>query len=83
MWPGTPVVLRMDTGGSDAVFTRAAGVPTYGVSSIFAEVDDNRHHAPDERISKAAFEDGVEFTYRLMRSLSAARAGAESKGRLK
>lgn len=71
LWPDTPVVLRMDTGGSDAVFTRAAGLPTYGVSSIFAEVADNRHHAPDERISRAAFEDGVEFTYRLMKSLSA------------
>lgn len=74
MWPEAPVVLRMDTGGSDAVFTRAAGLPTYGVSSIFAEVDDNRHHAPDERIAKAAFEDGVEFTYRLMKSLSAAQS---------
>lgn len=71
MWPDAPVVLRMDTGGSDAVFTRAAGLPTYGVSAIFAEVADNRHHAPDERIGKAAFEDGVEFTYRLMKSLSA------------
>jgi acetylornithine deacetylase/succinyl-diaminopimelate desuccinylase-like protein len=71
MWPDAPLVVRMDAGGSDAVFTRAAGLPTYGVSSIFADAGDNRHHAPDERIGKAAFEDGVEFTYRLMKSLSA------------
>jgi acetylornithine deacetylase/succinyl-diaminopimelate desuccinylase-like protein len=79
LWPDTPLVVRMDAGGSDAVFTRAAGLQTYGVSSIFSEVDDNRHHAPDERISRAAFEDGVEFTYRLMKSLSAVQSF--SKGR--
>jgi acetylornithine deacetylase/succinyl-diaminopimelate desuccinylase-like protein len=77
LWPGTPLVARMDAGGSDAVFTRAAGIPTYGAASIFYEADDSRHHAPDERISKAAFEDGVEFTYRLMRALGASERGAK------
>jgi acetylornithine deacetylase/succinyl-diaminopimelate desuccinylase-like protein len=75
LWPGTPLVARMDAGGSDAVFTRAAGIPTYGAASIFYEADDSRHHAPDERISRAAFEDGVEFTYRLMRALGASERG--------
>jgi acetylornithine deacetylase/succinyl-diaminopimelate desuccinylase-like protein len=70
MWPQLPVLARMDAGGSDAIFTRAAGLPTYGVTSIFIDLDDNRRHGRDERISRAAFDEGVEFTYRLMKRLS-------------
>jgi acetylornithine deacetylase/succinyl-diaminopimelate desuccinylase-like protein len=79
LWPATPLVARMDAGGSDSVFTRAAGIPTYGAASIFYEVGDSRHHAPDERISKAAFEDGVEFTYRMMKELSGRSRGRKAE----
>jgi acetylornithine deacetylase/succinyl-diaminopimelate desuccinylase-like protein len=72
LWPRIPVFLSMQAGGSDAIFTRAAGMPTYGVTSIFADMEDNRHHARDERISMSAFRQGVEFTYRLMRALDTA-----------
>jgi acetylornithine deacetylase/succinyl-diaminopimelate desuccinylase-like protein len=67
VWPGVPMLARMDAGGSDAIFTRAAGIPTYGVSAMFTDVDDNRRHGRDERMKQAAFEEGVEFTYRLMK----------------
>jgi acetylornithine deacetylase/succinyl-diaminopimelate desuccinylase-like protein len=70
LWGELPFVLRMDTGGSDAVFTRGAGIPTYGVGAVFSDVADNRHHGRDERITKADFESGVEFAYRLMKRLS-------------
>ena len=72
LWPRIPVFLSMQSGGSDAIFTRAAGIPTYGVTSIFTDMEDNRHHGRDERISKSAFRRGVEFTYRLMRELDTA-----------
>jgi acetylornithine deacetylase/succinyl-diaminopimelate desuccinylase-like protein len=70
MWPHVPVLINMEAGGSDAIFTRAAGIPTYGVAAIFADVNDNRHHGRDERISKTAFFEGVEFTYRLMKEVA-------------
>ena len=70
MWPHVPVLINMEAGGSDAIFTRAAGIPTYGVAAIFAQVNDNRHHGRDERISKTAFYEGVEFTYRLMKEVA-------------
>ena len=69
MWPNVRILLNMQAGGSDAIFTRAAGIATYGVTSIFADADENRHHGSDERISIQAFQQGVEFTYRLMRRL--------------
>jgi acetylornithine deacetylase/succinyl-diaminopimelate desuccinylase-like protein len=71
LWGPLPVVTGMDTGGSDGVFTRAAGIATYGVGGIFEDTEDSRHHGRDERISAAAFDEGVEFTYRLMKRLSA------------
>jgi acetylornithine deacetylase/succinyl-diaminopimelate desuccinylase-like protein len=41
-----------------------------GVSRLFADVDDVRAHGKDERLGVSAFDDGVEFTYRLMKALS-------------
>jgi acetylornithine deacetylase/succinyl-diaminopimelate desuccinylase-like protein len=68
-WPHLPVLVTMEAGGSDAIFTRAAGIPTYGVGSIFGDIDNNRHHGRDERISKNSFDEGVEFTYRLVKQV--------------
>jgi acetylornithine deacetylase/succinyl-diaminopimelate desuccinylase-like protein len=68
-WPHLPVLVTMEAGGSDAIFTRAAGIPTYGVGSIFGDIDNNRHHGRDERIAKTSFDEGVEFTYRLMKQV--------------
>jgi acetylornithine deacetylase/succinyl-diaminopimelate desuccinylase-like protein len=69
MWPRLPVLVNMDAGGSDAIFTRAAGIPTYGAASIFADVYANRHHGRDERIGKSAFAQGVELNYRLVKQV--------------
>ena len=72
MWPGLPVLPSLNIGASDSVYTRAAGIPTYGVCSIFYDLDDDRAHGDDERIGIAEFDQGVEFTYRLLKALSAA-----------
>jgi acetylornithine deacetylase/succinyl-diaminopimelate desuccinylase-like protein len=70
MWPGLPVVPIMETGGTDGSKTRAAGLPTYGISGIFRDIDDDREHGRDERIDVNCFAEGVEFAYRLMKELS-------------
>lgn len=51
VWPGVPVVPDMDAGASDSTFTRAAGIPTFGITGIFTDIDDNRAHGKDERLS--------------------------------
>jgi acetylornithine deacetylase/succinyl-diaminopimelate desuccinylase-like protein len=70
MWPGVPVVPVMATGATDGLFLRNAGIPTYGVSGLFSDVDDNRAHGKDERVGINAFFESREFLFRLVRALS-------------
>jgi acetylornithine deacetylase/succinyl-diaminopimelate desuccinylase-like protein len=70
MWPGVPIVPVMDAGASDGAISRAAGFPTYGLPGLFMDVDDDRSHGRDERIRVACFYDGVDFYYRLVKTLS-------------
>jgi acetylornithine deacetylase/succinyl-diaminopimelate desuccinylase-like protein len=69
MWPGVPVVPIMSTGATDGLILRRAGMPVYGVSGLFDDIDDVRAHGKDERIAVWAFFDGVEFMYRLVKAL--------------
>lgn len=70
MWPGVPVIPTMSTGATDGLYLRNAGIPVYGVSGIFNDVDDVRAHGQDERISTRSFYEGLEFTYRLLKALT-------------
>jgi acetylornithine deacetylase/succinyl-diaminopimelate desuccinylase-like protein len=53
----------MTTGASDGIHLIAAGIPTYGVSGIFGDEDDNRNHGNDERILVKSFDDALDFMY--------------------
>ena len=68
--PGVPVIPQMETGATDGAYLRAAGIPTYGVSGVFIDMDDNRSHGRDERILVREFYEGAEFVYQLVRELS-------------
>jgi acetylornithine deacetylase/succinyl-diaminopimelate desuccinylase-like protein len=70
-WPGLKVVPFMDAGASDAVYTSAAGLPTYGVSGIAIDSDDVRAHGRDERVGTASFYTGNQFFYRYLKAISA------------
>lgn len=70
MWPGLPLVATMSTGATDGKYLRIARIPTYGIACMFYELDDNRAHGKDERISVQDFYDGLEFNYRLLKTLS-------------
>lgn len=73
MWPGVPVIPLMSTGATDGLYLRRAGIPTYGVSGIFGDIDDVRAHGKDERIEVRAYFEGLEFMYRLVKTLSSPR----------
>jgi acetylornithine deacetylase/succinyl-diaminopimelate desuccinylase-like protein len=73
MWPQVPVIPMMATGFSDDRQTRNAGMPSYDVSGVFMDVDENRAHGRDERIGQHTFDESVEFTYRLMKDMSRSR----------
>jgi acetylornithine deacetylase/succinyl-diaminopimelate desuccinylase-like protein len=70
MWPGVPVIPMMSTGATDGLFLRNAGIPVYGVSGLFGEIDDNRAHGQNERIRADIFFEGQEFLYRLTTALA-------------
>jgi acetylornithine deacetylase/succinyl-diaminopimelate desuccinylase-like protein len=70
MWPGVPVVPTMSTGATDGKYLRIAGMPTYGISCMFFDMDDDRAHGKDERIEVQEFYDGVEFGYRFIKALA-------------
>jgi len=71
IWPGLKVVPFMNTGATDGIYTRAAGLPTYGVAGIAIDRDDVRAHGRDERVRVASFYTGNEFFYRYLKSLTA------------
>ena len=70
LWPGVAVVPTMETGGTDGFHLRPAGIPTFGVSGVFIDMDDVRAHGKDERVLVESFHQGVEFYDRLVKALS-------------
>jgi acetylornithine deacetylase/succinyl-diaminopimelate desuccinylase-like protein len=60
----------MDPWASDSARLRRAGIPTFGASGTFGELDLGNAHGTDERLPVEAFDQGVEFLYRLLKSLT-------------
>ena len=73
MWPGVPIIPTMATGFSDDRQTRNAGIVSYDISGVWQDVDENRAHGRDERIGIQSFDESVEFTYRLLKTMSSAK----------
>ena len=72
LWPGLPVVPVMETGATDGLFFRQAGIPTYGVGGTGGDVDDVRAHGKDERVAVENFYHGLEFEFQLIRAVTSA-----------
>jgi len=72
MWPGVPVVPVMSTGATDSLYLRKMGIPMYGTSGVFGDIDDSRAHGKDERIGVKEFYDGQEYLYRLVKAFASA-----------
>jgi acetylornithine deacetylase/succinyl-diaminopimelate desuccinylase-like protein len=70
MWPRLPVLPTMSTGASDSIITMGAGIPSYGISGMGVDFDDDRAHGRDERIRSEAFYEGVQFRYLYMKALT-------------
>jgi acetylornithine deacetylase/succinyl-diaminopimelate desuccinylase-like protein len=70
MWPGVRVIPVMETGATDSLYLRIAGMPCYGVDGLFIDEDDVRAHGRDERLPVQSFYEGVEFMYRFVSGLA-------------
>jgi acetylornithine deacetylase/succinyl-diaminopimelate desuccinylase-like protein len=73
MWPNVPIIPTMATGFSDDRQTRNAGMVSYDLNGVWQDVDENRAHGRDERIGIQAFDESVEFTYRLIKAMSSSK----------
>ena len=73
LWPAAPVVPLMETVATDSIYAMLADMPSYGVSGLLIDRDDNREHGRDERIRVSAFADCLEFYDRLLRALTGGR----------
>jgi acetylornithine deacetylase/succinyl-diaminopimelate desuccinylase-like protein len=69
-YPGVPIVPDMAPYATDGSVFRGAGIPTYGVSSIFMKETDEFAHGLNERVPVASFYAGLDHWYVLLRTLS-------------
>ncbi len=73
LWPGVPVITAMETGATDGLYLRNAGIPTYGVSGVAIDIDDVRAHGRDERITTAAYYAALPYAHDLVVALTSAK----------
>ncbi len=65
MFSGAPVVPTMAAGATDGRFLTPIGIPTYGVSGIFADPATTNAHGLNERVPVKSLMEGRAFLYRL------------------
>jgi acetylornithine deacetylase/succinyl-diaminopimelate desuccinylase-like protein len=70
--PKVPIIPHMETGATDGLLLRNAGIPVYGVTGIANDPDDVRAHGRDERILVKSFNEGLEFAYQIAKALGSA-----------
>jgi acetylornithine deacetylase/succinyl-diaminopimelate desuccinylase-like protein len=73
VWPGMTVIPTMATGASDGIYTNAAGLPTYAFTGTAIDLGDVRAHGKDERIRAESYDQGVDFFYRYLKTLTSQR----------
>ncbi|MEP6494079.1 MAG: M20/M25/M40 family metallo-hydrolase [bacterium] len=70
MWGDIPVIPFMVTGATDGKYLREVGIPTFGVSGIFADGGENNMHGRDEKLRVKSFYEGLAFLDQLVRGLA-------------
>jgi acetylornithine deacetylase/succinyl-diaminopimelate desuccinylase-like protein len=73
LFPGVELLPVMSNGATDGLYLRNAGIPVYGVSAMFGDIEDSRAHGQDERLGVVDYYDGVEFMYRFIKALTGRR----------
>ncbi len=69
-YPGVKLVPDMAPYATDGSVYRGAGIPTYGVSSVFIKESDEFSHGLNERIPVSAFYAGLDHWYVLLKTLA-------------
>jgi acetylornithine deacetylase/succinyl-diaminopimelate desuccinylase-like protein len=70
IWGSLPIVPFMETGATDGLYLRNAGIPVYGFTGLFIPTNDIRAHGKDERLLIKSFDDGLDFMYDLLKRVA-------------
>jgi acetylornithine deacetylase/succinyl-diaminopimelate desuccinylase-like protein len=71
IWPHIAVIPTISPGASDAVFSMAAGIPTFTFGAVTYEGNDSGAHGRDERVAVGAFYNENELFSRYLRAITA------------
>jgi len=69
-YPGLKVMGYMESGGTDGMHFRKAGIPTLAVSSVFMNPDEMYAHGLNERVPVKAFYDALDHWSIILRELA-------------
>jgi acetylornithine deacetylase/succinyl-diaminopimelate desuccinylase-like protein len=68
LWPGVPIAPSMTAGATDGRFLMSAGIPTYGMSGMFAVSGESNAHGLNEKIRVRSLYEGREFLESIVRA---------------
>lgn len=68
--PGVAITPEQESGATDGIYFRAAGIPTYGVGGVFMKVSDSFAHGLNERIPVKGFYDDLKYWHVLLTTLA-------------
>ncbi len=66
-WPNVPIVPIMLMGATDGRFLNNAGIPTYGMSGMFAIPGENNPHGLNEKLRVQSLYEGRDFLEAIVR----------------
>lgn len=69
-YPGVSIMGYMESGGTDGMHFRSAGIPTWAMSSIFMDPDEMFAHGLNERLPIATFYDGLDHWTIILKELA-------------
>jgi acetylornithine deacetylase/succinyl-diaminopimelate desuccinylase-like protein len=69
-YPGLQLITYMESGGTDGMHFRKAGIPTWGISGIFMNPNEMYAHGLNERVPIKAFYDGLDHWSIIIRELA-------------
>jgi acetylornithine deacetylase/succinyl-diaminopimelate desuccinylase-like protein len=72
-YPGVAVVPYLESGGTDGLVYRTAGIPTFASSGLFAKPTEMYAHGLNERLPVQSFYEGLDHIYRLAVELGGAK----------
>ena len=68
VYPGVPVVPKLETFATDGIYTNTAGIPTYGVWGLFVDGNLGNIHGLNEHVGVRELFQGRDFLYKLVKA---------------